>query len=110
MGKRTTVQNNLAQFEEGTLDENNLSVLKSISEAVQRGWKEKYMKKNFNALKTFQSCRVNQEKTRKINQEYIKDTDLVEVRQLIEIFETNYSDIQVAEVWFLKKKERGGWV
>ena len=107
MGKRTTVQNNLAQFEEGTLDENNLSVLKSISEAVQRGWKEKYMKKKFNAPKTFQSCKVNQEKTCKINQEYFKDVDLVEARELIKIFETIYSDIQVAEVWFLKKKERG---
>ncbi len=27
--------------------------------------------------------------------------------QLIKIFETIYSDIQVAEVWFLKQKRRG---
>jgi hypothetical protein len=60
MGKRRTVQNYLAEFEEGTLKEDNLSVLKSINKAVQRGWKEKYMKKKFNAPKTFQSCKVNQ--------------------------------------------------
>ena len=102
-----TVQNNVAEFEKGTLKEDNLSVLKSISEAVQRGWKEKYTNKKFNAPKIFQSHRVNQEQTRKINQEYIKDTDLVEVTQFIKIFETIYSDIRVAEVWFLKKKERG---
>ncbi len=65
------------------------------------------MKKKFNAPKTFQSRKVNQKKTRKINQEYIKNTDLVEVTQLIKIVETIYSDIQVAEVWFLKKKRRG---
>jgi hypothetical protein len=82
-------------------------VLKSISEAVERGWKEKYMKKKSNAPKTCQSCKVNQKKTRKINQEYIKNTDLVEVTQLIKIFETIYSDIWVAKVWFLKKKEMG---
>jgi hypothetical protein len=107
MGKRSTVQNNVAKFEEGTLNEDNLSVLKSINEAVQRGWKDKFMKKKFNAPKTFQSRKLNQEKTRKINQEYIKDKDLVEVRKLIEIFETIYPDIRVTEVWFLKKKEMG---
>ena len=82
-------------------------MLKSISEAVQRGWKDKYMKTKFNAPKTFQFRKLNQEKTRKINQEYIKDTDLVEVRKLIEIFETIYPDIRVTKVWFLKKKEMG---
>ena len=54
MGKRRTVQNNVAEFEEGTLNEDNLSVLKIIIEAVQRGWKEKCTKKKFNARKTFQ--------------------------------------------------------
>jgi hypothetical protein len=48
------VQNNVAEFEEGTLNEDNLSVLKIIIEAVQRGWKEKCTKKKFNARKTFQ--------------------------------------------------------
>jgi hypothetical protein len=107
MGKRSTVQNNVAKFEEGTLNKDSLSVLKSISEAVQRGWNDKYMTKKFNAPKTFQSRKLNQEKARKINQQYIKDLDLVEVRELIEIFETIYSDIRVTEVWFLKKKEMG---
>jgi hypothetical protein len=55
MGKRSTVQKNVARFEEGTLNKDSLSVLKSISEAVQRGWNDKYMKKKFNAPKTFQS-------------------------------------------------------
>ena len=82
-------------------------MLKSTSKAEQRGWKEKYMKKKFNAPKSFQSCKVNQKKTRKINQEYIKNTDLVEVTQLIKIFETIYPDIRVAEIWFRKKKRRG---
>jgi hypothetical protein len=49
------------------------------------------MKKKFNAPKTFLSCKMNQEKTRKINQEYFKDIDLVEVRELIKIFESIYS-------------------
>ncbi len=86
MGKRSTVQNNVAKFEERILNEDDLSVLKSISKAVQKGWREKYMKKKYKAPKTFQSCKVNQEKTCRINQENFKDTDLVEVRQLIDIF------------------------
>ncbi len=79
MGKRRQVQNNVAEFEEGTLNKDNLSVLKSISEAVQRGWKDKYTKKKFNALRMFQLRKVNQEKTRKIDQTYFADLDLVEV-------------------------------
>ena len=65
------------------------------------------MKKKFNSPKEFGCRKVNQEKTCKINQEYFKDIDLVEVRELIKIFESIYSDIRVAEVWFLKKKEIG---
>ncbi len=57
--------------------------------------------------KTFQCRKANQKKTRKINQKYLNDINLVEVRELIKIFESIYSDIQVAEVWFLKKKEMG---
>jgi hypothetical protein len=53
MGKRSTVQNNVAKFEERILNKDYLSVLKSISEAVQKGWKEKYMKKKYKAPKTF---------------------------------------------------------
>ena len=56
------------------------------------------MKKKSNAPKTFQSHRVNQEKTCKINQEYTEDTDLVEVTQLIKIIKI---------IYFLEKKERG---
>jgi hypothetical protein len=108
MGKRSTVQNNVAKFEERILNKNNLSVLKSISKAVQKGWKEKYIKKKYKAPKTFQSCKVNQEKACRINQENFKGTDLVEVRQLIDIFQTIYPNtIWVTKVWFLKKKEIG---
>jgi hypothetical protein len=108
MGKRITVQNNEAKFEERILNEDNLSVLKSISKAVQKGWMEKYMKKKYKAPKTFQSRKVNQEKTCRINQENFKDTNLVEVRQLIDIFQPIYPNtIRVTKVWFLKKKEMG---
>ncbi len=49
---------------------------------------------------------MNQEKTCRINQENFKDTDLIEVRQLIDIFHTIYPNtIWVTKVWFLKKKE-----
>ncbi len=88
----------MAEFEERTLDGNYLSGLKSISKAVQRDWKEKYMKKKFDAPKTFQCRKMNQKKTRKINQKYLNDIDLVKVRELIKIFESIYSDIRVAEV------------
>ena len=51
---------------------------------------------------------MNQEKTRKIDQTYFADPDLVEVRQLIDIFQTIYNNtIRVTEVWFLKKKDIG---
>ncbi len=51
---------------------------------------------------------MNQEKTCRINQENFKGMDLVEVRQLIDIFQTIYPNtIQVTKVWFLKKKEMG---
>ncbi len=56
----------------------------------------------------FQSCKVNQEKTHKIDQKYLSDSDLDEVRGLIDIFETIYHNtIRVTEVWFLKKKDIG---
>ncbi len=108
MGKRSSVQNNVAKFEEGTLNEYNLSVLKSIREAVQRGWTDKYMKKKFNAPKKFQLRKVNQDKTRKIDKVYFADPDLVEVQHLIDIFQAIYHNtIRVTEVWFLKKKDIG---
>ncbi len=66
------------------------------------------MKKKFNAPGKFQLRKVNQEKTRKIAQTYFVDPDLVEVQQLIDIFQTIYHDtIRVTEVWFLKKKNIG---
>jgi hypothetical protein len=43
---------------DGQLKEDNISRLKSISEAVQKGWKEKYMKKKYKAPKWFNSRKV----------------------------------------------------
>ncbi len=66
------------------------------------------MKIKYNAPRWFQFCKVNQKKTRKIDQIYFSDLDLVEVRQLIDIFQTIYHNtIRVTEVWFLKKKNIG---
>ncbi len=66
------------------------------------------MKIKYNAPKMFQLRKVNQEKTRKIDQTYFSDPDLVEVRQLIDIFQTIYHNtIRVTKVWFLKKKNIG---
>jgi Ulp1 family protease len=65
------------------------------------------MKKKYKAPKWFNSCKVNQEKTCRIDQKCFSDTGLDEVKELINIFETIYHDtIRVVEVWFLKKKNR----
>jgi hypothetical protein len=83
-------------------------MLKKISEAIQQGWEENYIKIKYNAPRMFQLCKVNQEKTRKIDQTYFADPDLVEVRQLIDIFQAIYHNtIRVTKVWFLKKKNIG---
>jgi hypothetical protein len=66
------------------------------------------MKSKYNAPRLFQFCKVNQKKTRKIDHTYFSDPDLVEVRHLIDIFQTIYHNtIWVNEVWFLKKKNIG---
>ncbi len=66
------------------------------------------MKSKYNAPRLFQFCKVNQKKTRKIDQTYFSDPDLVEERQLIDIFQTIYHNtIWVTKVWFLKKKNIG---
>ena len=105
-GKRRQVQNDVAIFETGLIKgELYSSMLKKISKAIQQGWEEKYMKIKYNAPRWFQFCKVNQKKTRKIDQIYFSDLDLVEVRQLIDIFQTIYHNtIRVTKVWFLKKK------
>ena len=83
-------------------------MLKKISKAIQQGWEEKYKNNKYNAPRMFQLRKVNQEKTRKIDQAYFADPDLVEVRQLIDIFQEIYNNtIRVTEVWFLKKKDIG---
>ena len=108
-GKRRQVQNDVAKFETGLIKgELYSSMLKNISKAIQQGWEEKYKKNKYNAPRMFQLRKVNQEKTRKIDQTYFADPDLVEVRQLIDIFQAIYNNtIRVTEVWFLKKKDIG---
>jgi len=103
-GNRRQVQNDVAIFETGLIKgEIYSSMLKKSSEAIQQGWEEKYMK-----IKLIQFCKVNQKKTRKIDQIYFSDPDLVEVRQLIDFFKTIYHNtIWVTEVWFLKKRNIG---
>ncbi len=102
----------MANFQEGLLNENDISRLKNISKDIQKGWDEKYKSKKYKAPKEFQSWKVNQEKTRKIDQKYFNVQDLDdEVRILIHIFETIYQDtIWVVEIWFLKKKKWEWWV
>ena len=83
-------------------------MLKNIIKAIQQGWEEKYKNNKYNAPRMFQLRKVNQEKTRKIDQTYFADPDLVEVRQLIDIFQAIYNNtIRVTKVWFLKKKDIG---
>jgi hypothetical protein len=45
------------------------------------------------------------QKTRKITQEHFPK--LLQVKQLIKIFENKHNDIRVTKVWFLKKKNNG---
>jgi hypothetical protein len=107
IGSRRLVQSNVAKFEEGLLNKDDISRLENISEKIQQGWEEKYKSNNYKAPKKFQSRKVNQDKTRKIDQRYFKDPDLDEVKNLIEMFETIYQDtIRVVEVWFLKKRTK----
>ena len=107
IGNRRLVQSNLPIFEEGLLHKDDISRLENISEKIQQGWEKKYKSKKYKAPKKFQSRKINQDKTRKIDQQYFKDPDLDEVKQLIKMFETIYQNtIRVVEVWFLKKRSK----
>jgi hypothetical protein len=48
---------------------------------------------------------VDKKKTRRISQEHFPK--LLQVKQLIKIFENKHNDIRVTKVWFLKKKDKG---
>ncbi len=48
---------------------------------------------------------MNREKTQKIKQDCFSKLD--DLTKLIAIFQEIYKDIQVREVWFLKKKNKG---
>jgi hypothetical protein len=48
---------------------------------------------------------VNREKTQKIKQDYFSKLD--DIAKLIVISQEIYQDIQVREVWFIKKKNKG---
>ncbi len=54
-GNRRLVQINVANFQEGLLNENDISRLKNISKDIQTGWDEKYKSKKYKAPKEFQS-------------------------------------------------------
>ncbi len=71
LGKRSTVQNTVAKFEEGIINKDNLPVLKSINEDILQGWEEKYKCKKYKAPTWFQSHKVNQKKTRRIDQKML---------------------------------------
>ncbi len=53
----------------------------------------------------FEGNILNKKKTRKITQEHFPN--LLQVEQLINIYENLHNDIRVTEVWFLKKKDKG---
>jgi hypothetical protein len=82
-----------------------LSNLKSISKAINENWQQAYMHKNYDPPKKWQLPPVNREKTHKIEQDYFSKLD--DVTKLIAIFQEIYKDIQVREVWFLEKKNKG---
>ena len=79
---RNILKNNVANFEVGLVKEDDISTLLRISKDIQQGWDEKYNNKRFKPPKMFQSRKVNQEKTRKIDQQYFNDPELVEIRKL----------------------------
>ncbi len=66
-GSRQLVQNNVEKFEEGLLNKDDMSRLENISKKIQQGWEKKYKSNNYKAPKKFQSQKINQDKTRKID-------------------------------------------
>jgi hypothetical protein len=48
---------------------------------------------------------VDKKKTRRITLEYFPK--LLQVKQLVKIFENRHNDVRVTEVWFLKEKDKG---
>jgi hypothetical protein len=63
------------------------------------------MNVKYNPGSVFQGKVVNKKKTRKIQHEHFPK--LPHVQQLIKIFKNLHNDMRVAEVWFLKKKDKG---
>jgi hypothetical protein len=64
------------------------------------------MNAKYNPGLWFQEKVVNKKKTRKIQHAHFPK--LPHVQQLIKIFENLHYDMRVTEVWFLKKKDKGG--
>jgi hypothetical protein len=64
------------------------------------------MNAKYNPGLWFQGKVVNNKKTGKIPHEHFPK--LPHVQQLIKIFENLHKDMRVTEVWFLKKKDKGG--
>ncbi len=82
-----------------------LSNLKSISYQIQENWDNTYMDAKYNPGLMFQGNIVNKKKTRKIKHQHFPK--LLQVEQLINIYENLHNDIRATKVWFLKKKDKG---
>ncbi len=64
------------------------------------------MNAKYNSESVFQGKVANKKKTRKIQHEHFPK--LPHVQQLTKLFENLHNDMRVTEVWFLKKKDKGG--
>jgi hypothetical protein len=97
--------NKTGKFAKKNIQEKELSILKSISNEIQENLGVTYMDAKYNPGLMFQGKIVNKKKTRKIKQEHFPK--LLQVEQLINIYENLHNDIRVTEVWFLTKKGKG---
>jgi hypothetical protein len=94
------------RYEKKQVEGEQLSILSSIRNKIQENWETTYMNAKYNPGNWFQGKLVNKKKTRKIKHGHFPK--LPHVQQLIKIFENLHKDMRVTEVWFLKKKDKGG--
>jgi hypothetical protein len=72
-----------------------LTILKSISKEIKENWDETYMDAKYNLGLIFQGKNVDKKKTRKSTQERLP---MLQVEQLIKIFENKHIDIRKIKV------------
>jgi hypothetical protein len=96
---------NITGRNEKKVEGEQLLILSRIRNEIQKKWDTTYMNAKYNPGLWFQGKVVNKKKTRKIQHEHFPK--LPNVQQLIKIFEILHNDMRVAEVWFLKKKDKG---